>query len=108
MDPVTLATITSAVTVLASECAKGAAGEAGKDIWGKIKALFTWKDDPPLSSLSEKIAKEIQGDPSVAAQIVELLKSDAGSGNAGTLVSNITAKKVVVAQSIHVQRDFQM
>lgn len=102
MDPVTLATITSAVTVLATECSKGIAAEAGKDLWAKIKALLEWKDEPPPSQLSEKIATELQNQPSVALQIVELLKNNAKSISAGALVTNLTAEKVVVAQRIDV------
>jgi len=108
MDPITLATITSAVTVLASECAKGIAGEAGKDIWIKIKALFKWKDEPPPPRLSENIAKELQNQPAVALDVVELLKRNANLISAAALVSNITAEKVVVAQKIDVQGDFNI
>ena len=43
MDPVILAVITSAVTLLASESLKGAASAAGRDAWGRIKALFGWQ-----------------------------------------------------------------
>jgi hypothetical protein len=108
MDPVTLATITSGVTVLASEVVKGAAGEAGKELWRKIKSLFKWKDEPPLADLAKNIAEELQKDPRVASQIVELLRTDAKLENAGVLVSNINAEKVLVAGTIHVEGDFHM
>ena len=65
MDPVTLATITSAVTVLATECAKKAAAEAGKDLWAKIKSLLKWNDEPPIATVPERIARELQSDPSL-------------------------------------------
>jgi hypothetical protein len=40
IDPVTLATITSAVTVLGNEYLKGVGSEAGKTIWIAVKLLF--------------------------------------------------------------------
>lgn len=45
MEPLTLATLTGAVTVLASEVGKGIASEAGKSAWGRIKSLFNWSAD---------------------------------------------------------------
>ena len=48
MEPLTLATLTAAVTVLATEVGKGAAAEAGKSAWGKIKSLFKWSAEPAL------------------------------------------------------------
>ena len=40
MDPITLATVTAGVAVLATEYTKGIASEAAKSTWNKIKALF--------------------------------------------------------------------
>ena len=51
MEPLTLATLTSAVTVLALEVGKGPAAEAGKSAWGKIKSLFRWSAEPAEADL---------------------------------------------------------
>lgn len=51
MEPLTLATLTAAVTVLALEVGKGAAAEAGKSASGKIKSLIRWSPDPGVADL---------------------------------------------------------
>ncbi len=108
MDPVTLATITAAATTLATECIKGAASEAGKTAWNAIKSLFGWNNNPELSDLAKNIATEIEKKPTLARQIVELLQNDASSGNASALVDKIDAEKVVVAEKIEVEGNFNM
>lgn len=108
MDPVTLATITSAVTVLANECAKEIAGEAGKAIWDKVKSSLGWNKEPPMQDIPERIAHELQSNPQLASQIVDLLKSAANASSAKALVSNLKAEKVVVAGTIDVKGNFTM
>lgn len=107
MDPVTLATVTAAVTVLATECSKGFASQAGKDLWVKIKRLFNWKADPPQFELPVHIAKHLLENQQHLRQVVQLLQADGASGTAHTLVSSITADKVVVANVINT-KTFQM
>ena len=99
MDPVTLATMTSALTVLALEVGKGIAGEAGKSAWGKIKSLFQWSADPTEADLSVDIAKALQANEALARQVVEILQTQS-TGTASALVGTINAEKVVVADKI--------
>jgi hypothetical protein len=99
MDPIVLATLTSGATVLAAECAKGAASEAGKDVWTKIKSLFGWKKEPQLMQLAPTIAQRLQADADLARKLVDLLQQDR-AGTASTLVGTINADKVVVARKI--------
>ena len=100
MDPITLATVTAAVTSLGLEAAKGAASEAGKTAWTNIKSRFGWKVDPSPDALAHETAQKLHGDDELAERIVEILKqSKAGSSSA--LVEHITAEKVVVAKAIH-------
>lgn len=108
MDPVTLATITSAVTLLATECAKGLSSEAGKSTWNAIKSLFKWDADPGPDELAKLIAQHMEKDPEAAKQVVELLQADDSVGGASALVGNIDAQKVVVAGEIDVKGNFNM
>jgi hypothetical protein len=109
MDPVTLATVTAAVSVLATECAKGIASSAGKDLWGKIKSLFGWQSEPQPSELAGSIASELQKDPRRAGEVLALLKQ-VGSANSfsASLVDKIDAEKVIAAQQINVAGDLNM
>ena len=99
MEPLTLATLTAAVTVLALEVGKGAAAEAGKSAWGKIKSLFRWSADPAEKDLSADIAKVLAANEALARQVVEILQAQS-TGTASTLVGTINADKVVVADKI--------
>jgi hypothetical protein len=109
MDPITLATVTAAVSVLAAEIAKGAASEVGKDIWKKIKGLLGWKSDPDPAAVAPTVAEQLQNNNEVASQIIALLKQAPSSDTfASALVQNIDAEKVIVAGRFDVQGDFQM
>ena len=109
MEPITLATLTAAVTVLATECAKGFAGEAGKSLWSQVKSLLGWgQAEPPPAELADRVARQLQKDPAAAKQLVELLQQTPEAGDASTLVGHIDAEKVVVAGKIEVQGDFKM
>ncbi len=109
MDPITLATVTSAVTVLATECVKGVAGSAGKDLWTRIKGLLGWTSDPKLPELAPAIAERLQQNEELARQIVVLLKDSQIAGTSATpLVGNIDAEKVVVASHLEIAGDFIM
>jgi hypothetical protein len=101
IDPITLATISSAVSVLGNEFLKGAAGEAGKSAWEKIKALLHWKSDPKVEEIPKQVATALTESPELAAEIVKLLKA-AETGGASAMVGSIHAEggKVVVAQNI--------
>jgi hypothetical protein len=103
MDPIALATITSALTVVATEVAKGAAGEAGKSLWNEVKSMFGWVQEPNKSDLAPDIAAKLVVDPELAKKVVQLLQAHPqDAGTAAALVGRIQAEKVVVAQRIDV------
>ncbi len=109
MDPVVLATVTSATTLIATEVAKGAAGEAGKALWSQIKGMFGWREDPSPPDLALEIARRLAKDADLTKAIVELLKTRReASPEASSLVQSISADNVVVAQTINVGGDFRM
>jgi hypothetical protein len=109
MDPVVLATVTSATTLIATEVAKGAAGEAGKALWSQIKGMFGWQNDPSPPDLAPEIARRLANDAELTKAIIELLKARREiSPEASSLVQNISAEKVVVAQTLNVGGDFHM
>jgi hypothetical protein len=98
MDPVALAAVTSAVTVLGTKVAEGAASEAGKSLWGRVKELLGWKGEPPSAEIATRAAEHLQNHPEDAPTIIQLLQQDKGS--VGMLVGHIDAEKVVVARKI--------
>ncbi len=104
MDPITLATVTSALTVLATEATKATASEAGKELWAKVKSLFCWKTEPARSDLAPSIAIRLNNDSDIAARVVALLResnlNDGTTLAVGTLVTNLSADKVIVANRI--------
>jgi len=107
MDPITLATITAAVTVLATEAAKGAASEAGKDLWGKLKTLFGWQTDPKPEELPQTLARRINDDAQLAKQVLDLLQQHPTT-TASAMVGHIQAAKVIVANEIRIEGDLKM
>jgi stage V sporulation protein SpoVS len=104
VDPITLATATSALTLLGTECAKGAASEAGKDMWSKAKSLLKWSKEPEPKELPKAIATALHDDEELLLQVVKLLVTapgpDLSKQVAGTLVGNLRSGKTVVAQKI--------
>lgn len=109
MEPITLATITAALTVLATDVISGAASAAGEDLWQKAKALLGWRAEPDLPNLAVAIAEELQRNEERAGQLVALLQEHPHVDQPGAaLVSKIDAKKVIVTQRLEVQGDFNM
>ncbi len=109
MDPVILATVTSAILLIATEVMKGAAGDAGKTLWSNIKGMFGWSQDPSLPDLAPQIATRLAKDPELTKKLVELLqKHPEESPMASTLVGKIDAQKVVVVGTMNVSGDFNM
>ncbi len=109
MDAIVLAVITSAVTILASECIKGVGSEAGKEVWSQIKVWFGWEADPPIADLSAAVAKKLLADPALVAQVMECLqKENMRATHAGVLVGKINATNSVVADTISVSGDWKM
>lgn len=90
MDPVTLATVTAALTVLATECTKGVACDSGKEVWQCAKSLMGWESDPLPADLAVSIASQLNSSDKLACQIVDLLKSTTDhEDSAATLVNNV-------------------
>ena len=109
MDPIALATITSALTLIASEVAKGAASEAGKGLWAQIKSMLGLSHEPKPENLAPEIAGRLAADSELAKKIVQLLQANPESARqASTLVQRIDAEKVIVAHQINISGDFNM
>jgi len=108
VDPLVLASITSAVAVLGNEYLKGVASDAGKSTWSEIKSLMGWKNDPNLAEIPTKINEAMSSSSDIAERLVKLLKENQ-VGSASALVGRIeaTGGKVVVANTI-VTDHFQM
>jgi len=100
LDPITIATITAAVSVLGNEYLKGIASEAGKATWQKVKALLGWTSDPEMAEVPERVAKKLHQSPEIAQELREILKSNSETGAAAAIVGKIKAEKVIVAQTI--------
>jgi hypothetical protein len=101
LDPISLATLTSAVTLVAQDYGKGVAGEAGKATWIAIKSLFGWRSDPAVAEVPEQVATGLSSSPEIAEKLIEILKRDPSQPTA-SLVHNLTVVdgKVVIAQHI--------
>lgn len=96
MDPVALATVTSAVTMLASEAGKGLAGEAAKDLWGRIRSRLGLAKEPPMEELAPTVARALSDNEAAASDVVRMLQQHAGqAGDAASLVGRIDAEKVI-------------
>jgi hypothetical protein len=94
-DTLTIASVTSPITLLASEVGKGIAGDAAKDAWKKIKELCGWQDEPAVAELPERTVNALEAQPELAEQVREILASGY-VGAAGQLVGSISADKVIV------------
>jgi hypothetical protein len=109
MDPITLATITSAVSVLATEVVKGSAGEVGKEVWARVKSALGWREDPALDRIAPEVAQRFATDESMARTVVELLQQHANQvGTSGAIVGNVHAERLVVIQNQHISGDFNL
>jgi hypothetical protein len=105
MDQVMLATLAAAVTVLATECGKGVATEAGKDIWTKIKSLFGWTAEPKPSELFQAIATRLSPDESLVKEVRKLLQEtpNTGRASASQLIGLLVSDHALVANIVNVQ-----
>ena len=108
MDPIVLATVTSALTLLGTEFAKDVASEAGKSTWAKIRGLLGWKSDPPAEDLAATLAGRLQEDPKLTSQLVRLLQESKDAGTAASLVGQINADKVIVIGEVRGNSDIEM
>lgn len=102
MEPLALSSLTAAVSVLANECLKGIASEAGKTAWACIKASLGWSSDPSPAEIPDKIAKAVAMSPEIGGKLLEVLKSNQ-TGTATALVGTlqVSGGKVVVAGHIN-------
>jgi len=101
MDPITLATVTSGVSLLAHEVARGVADAAGHDVWKQIKTLLGFTPEPPPDQLAPKVAQRLQHDEKLTDKIIQLLQSnEMAHSPAATLVGSIHARGVVFANQM--------
>ncbi len=109
MDPVTLAVATSGLSFLAVECIKGAASEAGKNLWNGVKSLFDWQAEPDLDGLAERIARRLAENDEAARRAVELIASSPDVGTASLVVSgSITGKNVITGTNVSFAGEVKM
>lgn len=106
MDPISLATITSAATNLGIEAITDTVGEAGRELWDTIKQKLGWQQDPDSSELASRIARKLQNDEELSRELVRLLQDQNESHYSSALVKNIDADKVTLAETINIQADF--
>jgi hypothetical protein len=108
IDPVALATIASAVSVLGNEYLKGVATEAGKASWTRVKGLFGWASEPPAAEIPAKVAAALIQSPEMIDKVLCLLRTD-HAGTATAMVGKIESHggKIVIADTI-ITDHFQM
>lgn len=108
LEPVSMAVITSAVTLLGNEYMKGVASEAGKATWTAIKSLFGWASDPSPADIPEKVAAALTTSPEIADELLNILKT-MNAGTPSAMVERIDAQggKIIVANTI-ITDHFQM
>jgi len=111
IDSQALTQITAAIGVLGHEILVGAASDAGKATWVRIKKLLGWASDPAPAEISQKATAVLteSNDPDLIVKLLALLKSD-GAGRPAALVGKITVEnggKLVVADTI-VTEQFNM
>lgn len=108
IDPVALASITAAVSVIANEYFKNMASEAAKSTWEGVKKLFGWNIDPVPAEVPFKVATALTASPDLVEKLLEIIKADR-QATSSAMVGNIDAKggKVIVATTI-VTDTFQM
>jgi hypothetical protein len=101
IDPVALASITSAVSLVGNDYLKGLATEAGKATWAGIKALFGWTSDPPPAEIPNKVASALTESPDLTEKLLYILKNSE-TGPVKALVGKIDSHdgKIVVANTI--------
>ena len=106
MDPISLATITSAATNLGIEAIADTASEAGKELWAAIREKLGWRQDPESSELASRIAEKLQNDEGLSSEVVKLLQNQSKAPHSSALVKNIDADKVTLADTINIHADF--
>ena len=105
MDPISLATITSAATNLGIQALTDTVGEAGKELWDTIKQKLGWHQEPDSSELASEIARKLQDDEQLTREVVKLLQDQGEATYSSSLVKNIDADRVTLSDTINIQAD---
>jgi len=101
LTPTDLATLTAAGTLLATECMKGLASEAGKSTWSAIRSLMGWTGgaggepssssaaptaEPDLADLPARLHAAMAADDELARAVAAALQrmDDRAAAGAGT------------------------
>ena len=108
MDPITLATITSAASNIGIEAIRESATEAVQELWDTIKQKLGWQQEPTSSELASQIARKLQDDEELTRELVKLLQNQSEPTYSGALVKNIDADKVTLADTVNIQGDLNM
>ncbi|MCF8030790.1 MAG: hypothetical protein K9K39_07845 [Desulfohalobiaceae bacterium] len=108
MDPITLATITSAASNLGLEAIKDSATQAVQELWDTIKQKLGWQRDPASSELASQIARKLQDDEELTRELVKLLQNQSEPTYSSALVKNIDADKVTLADTVNIHGDLNM
>jgi hypothetical protein len=99
MDPSIVSALVGAIAALATEVAKGTAGEAGKDAWAKIKGLLGGRGERALAEAQTSLSKLLESNPQVAREVLDALQGSQSS-NASRLVGHLEADRVVLVNSM--------
>lgn len=91
MEPISLATVTTAVVTLAIDAAKELAPQLTKDTWAQIKKMLGWDTEPLRGDLAPKVAQRLMTDESLALKVIEAIKTlptEASSQLVGNIAIN--------------------
>jgi hypothetical protein len=105
MDPISLATITSAAANLGLEAITETASEAGRELWETIKQRLGWREEPDSSELASRIARKLQNDEELSRELVKLLQGRSDASHSTALVKHIDADKVTLADTVNIHTD---
>src|SRR5262245_36041901 len=104
MEPITLATVTTAATTLALDAAKDAASDVAKQAWEKIKGWLGWTKTPPTEDLAGAIASALAKNTDAAESIIAELKAR-DTGLASRLASKVEISFSNTAGNARADRD---
>jgi len=105
MDIVLFASLTTSLTFLAKEVAKGFANESGKSLWNKVSnKLFPSKNvDPNSDDLAAKIALVLKDNPKLVNELADEIKSSS-IGTSASIIQQ--AEKIINIDKQDIQGDF--
>jgi|GEM_PF-3311622 hypothetical protein len=76
IDPVSIAAVTAAVTVLATKFVEGVLAEAGKSLWKRVAPVLGLAESPKpedLPDMPEKVAQALVERPDALAEVQRIL-----------------------------------